>query len=186
MQDATNDRRLDFFFHYIGRTIGAAQHRVGFVVADYFFRRWVELQGAAEAIRRVGKVHERGRDVRLLDRRIDLARVARADAVDEMGVVISAGFAVRAGLDVVGEPCFVGVVAVDAEKSVGTVENVANGVGLRVLGTEGCGLLRGARGFFLGWLPLATAFGECNPGGAIDLDNVADSYCRLRRVIPVP
>src|SRR6202044_657404 len=76
--------------------------------------------------------------------------VARADAVDEVSVVIAAGFAVRAGLDVVSEPRLVGVVAVDSEKSVGTVENVADCVGFCILGTERCGLLRRANGFFLG------------------------------------
>jgi len=61
---------------------------------------------------------------------------------------------------------------------------VADGPRLRG-GDGGCNVCGGA-GFFLGWLPLATAFSESNPGEAIDLDNVADGYCRLRRVVPVP
>ena len=75
-------------------------------------------------------------------------RRASADAVDEVGVVIAAGLAVRAGLDVIGEPRFVGVVAVDAEIAVGPVENVADGVRLCVFRTERSGLLSGAHGFF--------------------------------------
>jgi hypothetical protein len=33
---------------------------------------------------------------------------------------------------------------------------------------------------------LATAFSEANPGDAIDLDNVADGYCRPRSLVAVP
>jgi hypothetical protein len=67
---------------------------------------------------------------------------------------------------------------------IGLEQLVADGPRLRG-GDGGCNVCGGA-GFFLGWLPLATAFSESNPSGAIDLDNVADGYCRLRRVVPVP
>ncbi len=94
-------RNLNFFFHDVRRAIRAAQHHVGFVVADHLFRLRIKLQRAAEAVRCVGQMHERRGDVRLFDRRVDFARVARANAIDEVRVVIAAGFAVRAGLDVV-------------------------------------------------------------------------------------
>jgi hypothetical protein len=46
----TIDCRLVFFFHYVGGAVGAAEHGVGFVVADHFFGGGVELQRAAEAV----------------------------------------------------------------------------------------------------------------------------------------
>ena len=38
---------------------------------------------------------------------------AAADALDEIGVVVAGSFAVWAGFDLIGDPGFVGVVAVD-------------------------------------------------------------------------
>ena len=50
-------------------------------------------------------------------------------------------------------------------------------------GDGGCNICGGA-GFFLGWLPLATAFR--NPYGPVSPhENVADDYHRVRRVIPI-
>jgi hypothetical protein len=53
-------------------------------------------------------------------------------------------------------------------------------------GDGGCNICGGA-GFFLGWLPLATAFREPSAGSWSAPDaNVADGYCRVRRVISIP
>jgi hypothetical protein len=53
-------------------------------------------------------------------------------------------------------------------------------------GDGGCNICGGA-GFFLGWLPLATAFREASAGSWSAPDaNVADGYCRVRRVISIP
>ena len=50
-------------------------------------------------------------------------------------------------------------------------------------GDGGCNICGGA-GFFLGWLPLATAFR--NPYGPVSPhQNVADPHHRVRRVIPI-
>src|SRR5580658_1145066 len=87
---------------------------------------------------------------------------AAADAIDEVGVVITGSFAVRAGLDFVGQPGFVGIVAVYGEVAVGAVEDVANRVGLGVFRAEGLLL---ARGFFFGGL-FAGVGGESRGGHA--------------------
>jgi hypothetical protein len=65
------------------------------------------------------------------------------------------------------------------------VDLVADGP--RTLGGDGGCNICGGVGFFLGWLPLATAFRD--PGGGFwsaPETNVADSYCRVRRVISIP
>jgi hypothetical protein len=58
--------------------------------------------------------------------------------------------------------------------------------GPRVLGGDGGRNLCSGVGFFLGWLPLATAFRESDPSGAINFDDVANGFCRIRRAIPLP
>lgn len=58
--------------------------------------------------------------------------------------------------------------------------------GPRALGGDGGCNICGGAGFFLGWLPLATSFRDSNRGGWFVPDkNVADDYCRVRRVIPL-
>lgn len=55
------------------------------------------------------------------------------------------------------------------------------------LGGDGGVATCGGHGFFLGWLPLATAFRDYFRGAfAPDEDNVADEYHRVRRVISIP
>jgi hypothetical protein len=62
------------------------------------------------------------------------------------------------------------------------VDLVADGP--RALGGDGGCNICGGVGFFLGWLPLATAFREPGAGTWSAPDaNVADGYCRMRRVI---
>src|SRR5450631_377315 len=140
--------RSHLFRHDVRRAIGAAEQRVGFVVADDLFCRGVEFQGAAEAVGGVGQVHQRGGDVGFFDGGVDVLGAAAADAVDEIGVVVAGGFAVGAGLDFVGEPGLVGVVAIYGEVTVGAVEEVADRVGLGVFGAEG--RLNVGRLFFCG------------------------------------
>src|ERR1700675_1908878 len=82
-----------------------------------------------------------------LDRRMNVLGATAADAIDEVGVVVAGASAVRAGFDLIGDPRFVGVVAVDGQVTVGAVENVADGVSLGVLRPEGL-LLAG--GLFVG------------------------------------
>src|SRR5208282_6908343 len=84
-------------------------------------------------------------DVGFEDGRMNVLGAAAADALDEVGVVVAGGFAVGAGFDLICDPGFVGVVAVDGEIAVRAVENVADSVGLGVFGTEGG--LRGCRLF---------------------------------------
>jgi hypothetical protein len=52
-------------------------------------------------------------------------------------------------------------------------------------GDGGCNICGGA-GFFLGWLPLATAYANphCAVGSTTE-ENIADEYHRVRRVIPL-
>ena len=57
-------------------------------------------------------------DVGFEDRRMNIFGAAAADAFDEVGVVIAGGFAVGAWLDLIGDPGFVGIVAVDGEIAV--------------------------------------------------------------------
>src|ERR1700719_2073621 len=94
-------------------------------------------------------MHQRGRDVGFLDRRMDVLGATAADAIDEVGVVVAGASAVRAGFDLIGDPRFVGVVAVDGQVAVGAVEDVADGVSLGVLRPEGL-LLAGGLFFFGG------------------------------------
>jgi hypothetical protein len=56
------------------------------------------------------------------------------------------------------------------------------------LGGDGGVATCGGHGFFLGWLPLATAFRNYFDETAITSNehNVADEYHRVRRVIPIP
>src|ERR1700680_3513478 len=62
---------------------------------------------------------------------------AAAHAIDEVGVVVGGASAVRAGFDFIGDPRFVGVVAIDGQIAVGVVENVAGGIGLGIFRAEG-------------------------------------------------
>src|ERR1700689_4848701 len=88
---------------------------------------------------------------------------AAADAFDEVGVVVAGGFAVWARFDLVGDPGFVGVVAVDGEIAVGAVENVAHGVRFGVFGTE-----RGLRGcWFFGGACVRSESRWWNGAGAV-------------------
>lgn len=65
------------------------------------------------------------------------------------------------------------------------VDVVADGP--RTLGGDGGCSICGGAGFFLGWLPLATAFRNPHCHGWSEPDaNLADGHCRLRRVIPLP
>jgi hypothetical protein len=62
------------------------------------------------------------------------------------------------------------------------VDLVADGP-REVGGDGGCNICGGV-GFFLAWLPPATAFREPGAGTCSAPDaNVADEYCRMRRVI---
>src|SRR6476646_1686600 len=68
-----------------------------------------------------------------------------ANAIDEVRVVVTGSFAVWAGFELIGEPGFVGVVAVDGEKAFRAIEEVADSVGLGIFWTQG--LLRDTRFF---------------------------------------
>jgi hypothetical protein len=59
------------------------------------------------------------------------------------------------------------------------------GDGPRLLGGDGGCNICGGVGFFLGWLPLATAFRDPNQGEWFNADNVADGFYRARRVIEI-
>ena len=100
----------------VGGAVSAAEHDIGFFVVDDLLGGGVEGEGAAEAVGGVGQVHQRCGDVGLLDRRMNVLGAAAADAIDEIREVVAGGFAVGAGLELIGEPSFVGVVAVDGEK----------------------------------------------------------------------
>ena len=58
--------------------------------------------------------------------------------------------------------------------------------GPRALGGDGGCNICGGAGFFLGWLPLATAYRnpDCGVRSATE-QNIADTYHRVRRVIPL-
>ena len=107
----------DFFGDDVGGAVGAAKHDVGFVVADDLLGGGIEGEGAAEAIGSVGQVDERAGNVGFLDGGMNVLGAAAANAIDEIGVVVAGGFAVGAGFELIGEPGFVGVVAVDGENA---------------------------------------------------------------------
>src|SRR2546430_564055 len=81
-------------------------------------------------------MYERGRDVSFFDRRVNVFGTAAANAVNEVCEMVAGRFAGGAGLCLIGEPGLICVVSVDAEVSIRSVEDVSNGVGLRVLGSE--------------------------------------------------
>jgi hypothetical protein len=57
--------------------------------------------------------------------------------------------------------------------------------GPHILGGDGGCSACGGAGFFLGWLPLATAFRDPCSGEWFSPNNVADGACHLRRVIAI-
>ena len=114
----TNRSGLNFFRHDVRCAIGAAEEAIGFVVADDLLLGGIEVQGAAEAIGSIGQMHERRGDVGFLDRRMNILGATAANAIDEVRVVVTGSFAGGAGFDFIGEPRFVGVVAVDGEIAV--------------------------------------------------------------------
>src|SRR5690348_5724975 len=114
------------------RAVSPAQKPVGFFVAnDLLFVR-IEAKRATEAIRRIRQMQQGAREVPLLDRGTNVLRAAAANAINEIGEVVCVRFPGRAWLDVRGEPGLVGIVAVDAQVTLRTEEDVSDGIGLRI------------------------------------------------------
>src|SRR6266436_3037708 len=108
----------NFFRHYIRCAIRASEKPIGFVIANDLLLSGVESQRAPQAVRSIGKMHERRRNVSLFNRRMNILGAAAANAIDEVRIVITGGFAVRSGLHLIRYPRFVGVVAVDGQIAV--------------------------------------------------------------------
>ena len=76
---------------------------------------------------------------------MNILRATAANAVDEIGKMIARRFARRSRFHILAKPGLVSVVAIDGEKAVGPVEEVADGVGLGVFRTKGLRRLLAAR-----------------------------------------
>src|SRR5436305_1910806 len=68
---------------------------------------------------------------------MDVLCAATADALNEICEVVTRRFARRPGLNLIGYPRLIGVITIDGEIAVRAIKDVANGVRLRVLRTEG-------------------------------------------------
>src|SRR5580700_1077601 len=82
-------------------------------------------------------MHQRRRDVSFLNRRMNILGLPAANAINEVRIVVTRGFAMWPGFGLIREPRFVGVVAVDGKIALRTIKQVADGVGLGVLRTKG-------------------------------------------------
>src|SRR5689334_19951692 len=81
-------------------------------------------------------MYERGRDMRLFDRRMDILCTTASDAIDEVGEMVSGCFARWSRFCLISDPRLVRIVAIDSEVSVRSIEDVSDRVGLRVLRTQ--------------------------------------------------
>src|SRR5690242_10175985 len=68
-----------------------------------------------------------------LNRRMNVLGATAANALDEVGVMIAGTLAVWPGFGTVVQPRLVGIVSIDGEIAFGSVEDVADGVGLCIL-----------------------------------------------------
>src|SRR5689334_9902154 len=68
-----------------------------------------------------------------LNRRMNVLCATAANALAEVGVMIAGTLAVRPGFDTGVQPRLVGIVSIDGEIALGSVEDVADGVGLCIL-----------------------------------------------------
>ena len=94
------------------------QKAIGFVIPNDLLLRGVESQRTAKTVRGIGQVHECGRDVGFLNRRMNVLGATAAHAINEVRVVVSRAFTGRPGFDLIRYPRFVGVVSVDGEVAV--------------------------------------------------------------------
>ena len=97
----------------------------------------VKVRLAGDGNGSVGQVHECGRNMSLLDGRMNVLSATAAHAINEIGVVVGGAFSRGAGFDLIGDPSLIRIVSVNGEIAVRAVEDVADGVGLGVLGAEG-------------------------------------------------
>src|SRR5438270_6370432 len=81
-------------------------------------------------------MHQRGRNVSLFDRRVNVLGTTAANAIDEVREMVASRLARGSGFSLIGEPGLVGIVPIDPKVSIGPVKNVADGVGLRVLRSQ--------------------------------------------------
>ena len=128
--------KLNLVGDYVRCSVAAFEQGVGFVVVENLLGFRVEAEAATEAVAGIGEMYQRCGFVRFFNGRVDVFGAAAANTVDKVGVVIPRLFARGAGIDLAREPGLVGVITVYGEVPVGAVEDVANGIGLGVLGAE--------------------------------------------------
>src|SRR5262249_38126647 len=111
------------------RSIRTAQHPVCLVIVDDLLFHRIEPQSAPEAIRCISEMHQRCRDVRFFDRRMDVLRLTATNTVDEVRKMVTGSIGRGAGLDVLRQPCLIRVVPVNAHIALGTIEKVPYRIG---------------------------------------------------------
>ncbi len=84
--------------------IGVTQQAVRLSIADDFFLHRIEVQRAAQTIRRVRQMHQRAGNVAFLDGRGDVLRLAVAQGFDEVREGIGAAAFVTGWPAFISEP----------------------------------------------------------------------------------
>src|SRR6516164_5804275 len=87
-----------------------------------------------------------------------------ANAIDEVCPVVAGCFAGRSRLDLIREPGLVGIVAIDCQVTVRSVEDIADGVGFRIFRSQNLFILR-----FLGQARWWNATGAIGVGADLGL-----------------
>src|SRR5260370_41406933 len=82
-------------------------------------------------------MHECRRDMGFFDWRMNILRTTAANAINKVCVVVPGRFARWPWCDFIRQPSLVGVVAVDGQVAIRSIEKVADGIRLRVLWPQG-------------------------------------------------
>src|ERR1700686_3167114 len=107
--------RSNLFRHNIRRAITTAQETVGFLIANDLLLRGIELQRTTQTVRGIGQMHQCGRDVGFLNRRMNILGTPAANAFDEGCVMVTRTLAVWPGFGLIRQPGLVCIVSIDAE-----------------------------------------------------------------------
>src|SRR5579871_1160727 len=97
--------------------IAVPQQLIGFVIADHLLGRRVEVQRPAQAVRDVGKVNQRRRDMAFFHRRGQIFPLTAAHAIDEVGEMVFRRAPTGARFALLAEPGFVRIVLLNSQVS---------------------------------------------------------------------
>src|SRR5215813_1360127 len=118
----------NFLRHYEWLAALTPQHVIGGVILDDLLFRWVELDRTPDSIRNVGQMHQRRREMALLDVGVQVLALAAANSLDEVFPVAPAFAARWPRLLLLAKESLVGVVPLDRHVTFRAVEDVADAV----------------------------------------------------------